>query len=339
MFSIRDVIWFWARLLRLSVLGMTVSLPVLGLVSAAGSPTVIGVAVVISVAAMFHITSFLVNDAVDLEIDRDEPRRSDFPLVTGAVSRSLAISVAVLLVPIALVLDVSVLGVKADRITALVTAHVGMFIYNLFGKRCPLPPATDFTQGTGLGALVLYGALSGGGASAATLVTACYVGVYFAMITGVHGALRDVRNDIQHGARTTAIMLGARQIGSDVKVPIRLRVYAWVLQGSLLALVMISPLLGLVRRSSDWIILATVVVPATISVRLLILTLRRLADPIELRRTGAAHVLASFAPAAGLAAFGSSLGSGVLVLAIFIGPAIGNVWYRACFVWMAKWRG
>jgi hypothetical protein len=114
-----------------------------------------------------------------------------------------------------------------------------MGAYNLWGKRCPLPPLTDAVQGLAWGSLAIHAALALGLApTALTWMVAAYATVFIVFINGIHGSFRDLANDLASGARTTAIFFGARPVAaSDQRqVPAVLSVYAWVILAILVAL-------------------------------------------------------------------------------------------------------
>jgi hypothetical protein len=111
-----------------------------------------------------------------------------------------------------------------------------MTIYNLWGKRTPLPPLTDAIQGVGWSTIGLYGiCVLNYSPTMLTGAFLVYVFVLVLMINGVHGALRDLTNDFHQGMLTTAILLGARPKGDlGIHLPLRLKYYALILQVFLL---------------------------------------------------------------------------------------------------------
>ncbi|MGH7288376.1 MAG: hypothetical protein ACREI8_10205, partial [Myxococcota bacterium] len=119
----------------------------------------------------------------------------------------------------------------------LATACSAMAVYDLFGKRCPVPPVTDAAQGIAWAALVWVGAELAGGPRPLTWVAAAYGFGFTLLINGVHGGLRDLENDFANGARTTAIFLGVRPSPHGCpQIPRRAWVYCFALQLALLGL-------------------------------------------------------------------------------------------------------
>jgi 4-hydroxybenzoate polyprenyltransferase len=230
---------------RVSALGATATLPLLGAASVDRELTGRRAAGLLAVAAAFHAFAYVHNDLCDLELDRTQPRRAFYPLVAGRISPAAARAVALAAIPLAFALDV--LLVRPHALTPsrpharqfhLAAAFALLAAYNRWGKRCPLPPLTDLLQGAGWAALLRYGAVASGRApTALTGLLAAHEILLIVMVNGVHGALRDLENDAARGARTTAILLGAGAgEGGALRVPPALVAYAGALQAALLAL-------------------------------------------------------------------------------------------------------
>lgn len=247
--SLPTLLWDAYHFVRFSALGASATLPLLG----AGSVTarlaprrIIGL---LSVATAFHTFAYLHNDVCDLELDRTQPRRRHYPLVRGAVQPEVALGLALACVPLSFGLHVTLAAPERnDAAGCLAAAFVAMAAYNHWGKACPFPPLTDLVQALGWAALLRYGALATGRKpTALTRMLTAYEVLLILMVNGVHGALRDLANDAKHGARTTALFLGAYAADGRLHVSRPLLAYALMLQAGLLAL----PLLYFVRRPDD----------------------------------------------------------------------------------------
>jgi isopentenyl-diphosphate delta-isomerase len=190
-----------------------------------------------AVGALFHLYGGVLNDVFDLPIDRTQPARAADPLVRGTISRGQALAFALLQLPLGLLLTLG-LGGGGAAVGWFVSAAVAMALYDAFGKRCPLPPLTDAAQGLAWACMTFYGAsLAGGDVNALTGVVAASGVVYTLLINGVHGGMRDLENDLAHGAHTAALWLGMRPLpGGGIEVPRRAALFCWPLTGGLLAL-------------------------------------------------------------------------------------------------------
>lgn len=186
------------------------------------------IALVVGVGLAFHVYAYVLNDVVDLPIDLTEPRRATFPLVTGRVSRAAALAVALACAPIGLGLALA-FGPHGS-VALLAAAYAAMAVYDVWGKRSALPVGTDLVQGLSWAALLWWGADTAGTPTEATAWLAGGTVVLILLANGVHGSLRDLANDVRCGARSTAIVFGARPLaGGGVAVNVGFTAYAGVL--------------------------------------------------------------------------------------------------------------
>ena len=220
------------RFIRLPAFGFTAMLPLLGAASVTPHIAAGKVLGLLGVALAFHCYSYVLNDVIDLPLDRTQSLRAESPLVRGVIRPGQALAFALFQPSVALLITAG-LGGEARTYAALSAGFALMTLYNLWGKRASLPPVTDVIQGAAWGALVFYGAgMQAGSMPGLTINLFAFVVVYIVLINGVHGSLRDLSNDLAWGMRSTAILLGARpRSGGRVAIPGRLRLYAWTLQG------------------------------------------------------------------------------------------------------------
>ena len=187
----------------------TSMLVLLGVAAVTSDPGWREISAVVVVAIAYHIFAYIQNDVLDLPIDRTQPLRANDPLVSGLIAPGSAMAIALLQIPIAFIVTWWIGG----GVWAYVTLGVGfvfMTIYNLYGKRCPVPMITDAAQGIGWGSLAIYGSLvSAGHVNALSFVAANFGFAFLFLINGVHGGLRDLGNDLALGCSTTAIYFGA----------------------------------------------------------------------------------------------------------------------------------
>ncbi|MEI7644236.1 MAG: UbiA family prenyltransferase [Chloroflexales bacterium] len=229
------------RFFRFSAFGATAVLPLLG---AGGAQPQLGVRRtlgLLGVATAFHAFAYVHNDVCDLELDRTQPLRADYPLVRGEISPQAALAIALAGVPTAFALDRWVVDAGCSDAPAgrryLASAFALMAIYNRWGKACPFPPLTDLVQGAGWALLIAYGAAATGRPTdGLTRALIAYELLLILMVNGVHGSLRDLGNDRARGARTTALMLGAEQTSGGLRIGPGVLAYAVALQLALLAL-------------------------------------------------------------------------------------------------------
>jgi 4-hydroxybenzoate polyprenyltransferase len=219
------------RFVRLHQLFFTAIWPLLGAASVRPDLTAAQLMALLGVTLCFLISAAVFNDVIDLPIDRTDPHRRHDPLVRGTIRPWQALLVA-LVQPLLTIPFTSWLGGDRRAHLVLAVAFILMAAYNAWGKRCPFPPLTDAIQGLSWASLTLYAPLALAMApNALTWTLAAYGIVLTLFFNGIHGSLRDLANDFSRGARTTALVLGARPSpgGGPARVPGLMAAYAWLL--------------------------------------------------------------------------------------------------------------
>jgi 4-hydroxybenzoate polyprenyltransferase len=226
------------RFVRLHFVFFTGVWPLLGAASVRRDGSLTELAVLLLAMACFHVYAYVLNDVIDLPIDRTQPSRAHDPLVRGAIRPGHAL--AIVFVQTLLTVPVTIaLGGGVGAHVSLGIAFLFMTAYNLWGKRCPVPPLTDAVQGMAWGALAIYASyVLGPGPNALTWAVAAYATLFTLFINGIHGGLRDLSNDAACGAVTTAIYLGARpsRAGDDPIVPRAVGVFASIVLAAMAAI-------------------------------------------------------------------------------------------------------
>jgi len=232
--------WEWVlitdRFIRLHQLFFTAVWALLGAASVGRDLAPGELGALLGVVLAFHIYTYVLNDVIDLPLDRTQPQRSGDPLVSGAIRPWQALLIA-LVQPVLAVLLTTVLGGSWRAHATLLGGFALMGAYNLWGKCCYVPPLTDAIQGCAWGSLAIYAPLAlGAEPSGLAWTVAVYVAVFTLLFNGVHGSLRDLANDFSSGARTTAIVFGARPApdAGDAYVPRALAVFASVVLAALI---------------------------------------------------------------------------------------------------------
>ncbi len=199
-------LWALDDVLRLHQVGFTAIWPLLGLAAVDGwsRPTVVAVVVV---AVLFNTFGVVLNDIVDLPVDRSQRLRRRSPLVTGRLSRRQAAVIALAQLP--LMLAVHVMGGLAPGALALLGGVVlCMTVYDVWGKATRYPLALDATLGASGGLFVLYGASATGQPWPLVVWPTALSAVTFLLFVNAYcNGLRDLENDRACGRCTTPIWL------------------------------------------------------------------------------------------------------------------------------------
>jgi 4-hydroxybenzoate polyprenyltransferase len=211
------------RFVRLHYFGFTAMLVLLGAAAVSVDPTGDLVVGLLLVAAAYHVFGYVLNDVVDLDLDRQQDRRGRDPLVRGSVSRESGLATALLAMPV-IALIAFIMDVAPPAWLALAASLVLALVYNLWGKVTAVPPLTDAIQGLAWALLGLFAAWSANaslepGPVADRLVPVlAYCGGFIFLINGIHGGLRDLWTDLGNGKKTSATFFGARPSVEDPAV-------------------------------------------------------------------------------------------------------------------------
>jgi 4-hydroxybenzoate polyprenyltransferase len=334
--------------IRFSTLGASIIIALLGAVSA--TPAVGGaylfsglqLGAVILGAFAFHNFAYVLNDLVDLPLDRTDPRRGDSPLVRGIISPGQGL----IFVLLQLIFTFAVtfwLDGHPPAYLALAAACCFMTIYNLWGKRCFLPLLTDLAQGIGWACLALWAAaLMPGPLTGLTWVLFAYLILFIVLINGLHGSFRDLANDYAHGVHSAAIFLGVRPRGEGVLfIPQGVRLYAAVLQAALITLLFV-PILGGMLDYQPGLLLLTILVLILLcaaSWRLMARALDAAVYRPHMLAVGTLHLLSLLAMLAALFLFRLPWWLQIIVIAVFFIPILIDNWIRNILRWAISGKG
>lgn len=324
------------KFIHFPIASFSIILPLLGASLVASPLPGYQVAGLLGVAMTFHIFAYVLNDVIDLPIDRTEPLRAEDPLVRGIIHPRQALIVAFSQVPLALILTVWIGGNQRTYVL-LVTAFLLMAVYDLWGKKLRFPPLADFIQGLSWGALVLYGAATVA-ASPPHLsgVVFAFVLVFIMMINGVHGGLRDLVNDLKCNVSTTAILLGVRPLGNGrLKITLLFGLYTLILQMLLIAILLLPLVYNWFGYSqlTRSIITGSMLLFSLLSLITLVISAASTHKPSKLLLFGTLHIVISLNTL--LLVFAPSIDPHVLraLLLAYLIPMCNIIWYWATRVY------
>jgi 4-hydroxybenzoate polyprenyltransferase len=249
----------------LSRFAFTLFIPLVSaaVVTHAKLPELSTILTIIAVAWCFHMTYYGFNDFADYELDKVLGRKEDHPLVRGDISRRTALVITVLHTIALFVIEV-ISGTTFQLILLLAIACGGVIIYDLFGKKNPVPPLTDAIESIGFVALSLYGATKAGNPSILSFILAINIGIFLNFVTGCFLGIVDLTGDLKGGARTTAIWLGVHPVkGSPLAhIPRSLTIFG-CLQ---ILLLMLMNFLPLVRNDFGYLPMTRTIIMAIVMI-------------------------------------------------------------------------
>lgn len=207
----------YARLMRLPGLGGLSIAPVFGAISLLGTGISISLqeyALLFLVGIFSAIYGFVLNDYIDVEVDRLSNELSERPLVKGTISRRTALLICVLCV-IGAFLTIFIFFFKnrpsfyLGIIMILLSALLGS-VYNIYGKKIV---GSDFFVALSEAFLVLFGAFMVSPDGVFTIVTWIIFLLTFNQVlylNAVDGGIKDADHDIYMNVKNIALSSGVK---------------------------------------------------------------------------------------------------------------------------------
>jgi 4-hydroxybenzoate polyprenyltransferase len=156
----------------------------------------------------FHIFGFVLNDYIDVDVDKKSLDLEKKPLVSGIIPKTHALVITLFSVFCLYIITI----VFFPSVVSLSFLSISLFlgtIYDCYGKK--ITHVSDFFVGGALAFIVLFGA-STVSASISGIVyiisLMIFIGIIFA--NAVEGGLKDVDHDYLGGANTIPTVLGVK---------------------------------------------------------------------------------------------------------------------------------
>ena len=212
----------YAKLLRLPGLGGLAIPPVIGALSV-GVFDIYSLLLLFIIGAFASIYGFILNDYVDVELDKLVKELHGKPLVSGAVSRINAIAISVFCIFFAfLFIFILWYGQTFDEykfaaVLCIFSAGILGSIYNLYGKKIV---GSDFLVALSVAFVFLFGALSFGEPTIFTWIIFILTFNNLLHMNAVEGGIKDADHDYIMGVKNIALELGVKVDGKNVFIPL-----------------------------------------------------------------------------------------------------------------------
>ena len=215
----------YARLLRLPGLGGLAIPPVIGAVTVGVFDLQI-LSLLFLIGAFCVIYGFVLNDYVDIDLDKLVKELHGKPLVSGEISRKSALTISFFCV-VLVFLSVFLLWKgeiiddrKIEAILSLVLAGIFGTIYNIYGK---MFVCSDVLVSLSVAFLFLFGALSVGEPNPITWIVFVLTFNNLMHMNMIEGGIKDADHDYLMNVKNVALALGVKVQGKNVTIPTSLK--------------------------------------------------------------------------------------------------------------------
>jgi 4-hydroxybenzoate polyprenyltransferase len=210
-------------------MGLTVVAPVLGALSmrTTNTPctftTLLPLLILFCIGCFSHVYGFVINDLVDIKVDKLSNELFARPLVSGRISRKKAAIFAVVCMIFSFILSIFFYKGLVSYIllfSILISAYILATIYNFASKKYP---GMDFFVAGAIFFLILFGAAT---ISTTQLLSnpliwiVALIGALQVLFMNMfNGAIKDIDHDEKGLANTLAIRLGAKTRKGVITLP------------------------------------------------------------------------------------------------------------------------
>jgi 4-hydroxybenzoate polyprenyltransferase len=210
----------YLKLFRLQTGATTAVAPIIGyLVMAAQtnySIILLEILIIFVIGIIMHIFEFVLNEYIDLEVDRQSPDLKEKPLVKGTVSSLAALAVVIAAVIFSYIFAF-IFFFDLWTIILLTLAFEFGAIYDIYGKHFA---GSDFTLAAWIFFFCLFGASIVSMEFTGLLYLVAGLGFFQILFNNsIEGGLKDADHDATAGAKTLAHSLGVRVKNRRLIIP------------------------------------------------------------------------------------------------------------------------
>ena len=241
----------YIEITRLFNMGLTAIAPVLGALSMwnVGSLSLWKLCILFIIGSLAHIYGFVINDVIDIKLDKLSKDLSARPLVRGSITRKraafFAISCLIGSFLLSFVFFSDLLG-YAVLVCILLMAYFLATVYDIASKKYP---GMDLVVASAIFFLILFGASTIGTPTMLAYIVALIGGIQVLFMNMINGAIKDIDHDKEGSANTVAIRLGAKVYAGVIALPVSFKTTGYLIEITRIALIFLPfVFLGLSRK-------------------------------------------------------------------------------------------
>jgi 4-hydroxybenzoate polyprenyltransferase len=232
----------YLKLSRLFNMGLTGVAPVLGALSMwnIGETSISMLFILFIIGCLSHIYGFVLNDVIDIKVDKLSKELTARPLVSGTITRKkaayFAISCMILSWVFALFFyfyrDMNILSFLII-LSILIFADILSTIYNFVSKKYP---CMDIFVASAIFFLIIFGAATVSYkqllSTPLVWIVALIGSIQVLFMNMINGAIKDIDHDVKGMANTLAIRLGAGVKKGIVTLPLSFKTIGYIIEAS-----------------------------------------------------------------------------------------------------------
>jgi 4-hydroxybenzoate polyprenyltransferase len=223
----------YLRLFRFHAVAQEAIFPLFGLLIV-GDRNFLDLVLVFFIGLLFHIYTHVLNEYIDIDIDKTSIDLKDKPLVSGSISKKTALYISIIACISTYILTILYFRTFYALLFLTFATILGA-LYDLYAKK--IPGVSDIIMGSTFCFFFFFGV---GIASATFPIFVIIVGmlIFFGvlLVNIVEGGLKDVDHDYIAGGKTVAILLGVKVVDQRLVVSKKFAAFTWSILGLILML-------------------------------------------------------------------------------------------------------
>lgn len=217
----------YSRLLRIPGIGGLAIPPVIGAITV-GVFDLYKLTLLFLIGALAALYGFILNDYVDVKVDKLCKDLQGKPLVIGDISRKTALIISIYFI----LLTFFVIGIlwynqiidrfKFGALLSIFLAGILGTTYNFYGKKIV---GSDFLVASSMAFVFLFGALSFGEPTVVTWIIFILTFNNLLHMNAVEGGIKDSDHDHKLGVKNIAISSGVKVKGANIFIPLSFKAF------------------------------------------------------------------------------------------------------------------
>ena len=225
---IRDYI----EITRLFNMGLTGVAPVLGALAMwnVGTLTPLKLVILFIIGGLAHSYGFVLNDVIDIKVDKLSKDLIARPLVRGSITRKRAAFFAVSCMIGSFLLSLVFFSELRSYIFLILILLLAYFIATVYDIASKKYPGMDLFVAGAVFFLILFGASTIGTPTMLAYIVALIGGLQVLFMNMINGTIKDIDHDKEGSANTIAIRLGANIHAGVIALPLFFKTTGYLIE-------------------------------------------------------------------------------------------------------------
>jgi 4-hydroxybenzoate polyprenyltransferase len=231
----------YVEITRLFNMGLTGVAPVLGALSMwqIKAFSLQQLILLFFIGCLAHIYGFVLNDVIDINLDKLSIELTARPLVRGSITRKRAAYFAMFCMIGSFLLSILFYRELLQYIVLVGILAIAYFFATVYDITSKKFPGMDLFVAGAVFFLILFGASSVGTPTRLAWIVALIGGLQVLFMNMINGAIKDIDHDKEGKARTVAIWLGAKVHAGIIALPLSFKTTGYLIEIGRMVLIFI----------------------------------------------------------------------------------------------------